>query len=137
MKLHRKVFPVYLVALVALAGTSACSKTAAVATGAAAAGGAILYGDRGAESRVPNSVSSLTTATHSAFNALGITVAEHQNTESGVEIKGAQGDDKIVVDIERDPGDELTEIYVSVSSGTADYSKSRAEEILRAILQRT
>jgi hypothetical protein len=55
----------------------------------------------------------------------------------GIELKGAQEDWKIVVDIERDADDTLTSIEVTVSEDQINYSKERAENILRAILQRT
>lgn len=111
-------------------------ETAAVGAGAAAAA-AIVYDDRGAKSNIASSVDATVAATEAAFRDLGITLTERKTESDGMELKGAQGDWKIVVDIERDPGDPLTEVEVTVSKDQVNYDKSRAEDILRAILDRT
>ena len=117
---------------------AACSRTTAAVAGAgAAAAAAIGYNDRGATTSVDLNVARLTTATERAFRDLGISLTERQSDEDGIEIKGAEGDWKIVVDIEREPTDALTDVEVTVSRDMVNYEKSRAEEILRAILSRT
>ena len=115
----------------------ACGKTATtVAAAGGAAAAAIAYNDRGATSSVDASVVRIANATERAFDALGITLTERGPESDGIELKGAQEDWKIVVDIERDAGDALSEIEVTVSKDQVNYSEDRAERILRAILQR-
>ena len=119
-------------------GLTACGKTATAVAGAgAAAAAAIVYNDRGATSQVDASVSRTAAATEAAFRSLGIQLTERKTESDGIELKGAQDDWKIVVDIERDADDVLTSIEVTVSEDQINYSKERAENILRAILQRT
>jgi hypothetical protein len=111
--------------------------TAATAVGAgAAAAAAIAYDGRGAKSNLDASVNEIASATTEAFSALGITYTERKMESDGIELQGSQGEWKYVVDIERDPGDTLSEIEVTVSKDVADYSQDRAEELLRAIMQR-
>ena len=116
---------------------AACSRTTAAVAGAgAAAAAAIGYSDRGATSNVDVSVTRLADATEQAFRDLGITLTERATEDDGIELKGSEDDWKVVVDIERDAGDPLTEVEVTVSKDMVNYEKSRAEEILRAILAR-
>lgn len=118
-----------------LAGCGARETAALGAVGGAAA--AIAYNDRGATTKVDASVMRTADATETAFRDLGITLTERKNESDGIELKGAQGEWKVVVDIERDPGDALTSIEVTVSKDQVNYSKDRAENIMRAIMQRT
>ncbi len=111
-------------------------ETAVVGAGAAAAA-AVVYDGRGAKSKIAPSVQTTVAATEAAFRDLNITLTERKTESDGMELKGTQGDWKIVVDIERDPGDTLTEVEVTVSKDQVNYDKSRAEDILRAILDRT
>jgi hypothetical protein len=116
---------------------AACSRTTAAVAGAgAAAAAAIGYSDRGATSNVDVSATRLADATEQAFRDLGITLTERATEDDGIELKGSEEDWKIVVDIERDADDPLTEVEVTVSKDMVNYEKSRAEEILRAILAR-
>lgn len=116
---------------------AACSRTtAAVATAGAAAAAAVAYSDRGATTSVNTSVVRLADATERAFRDLGIRLTERENQEDGIELKGSEGDWKVVVDIERDADDTLTDMEVTVSTDQVNYDKSRAEEIVRAILNR-
>ena len=113
-----------------------CGKTATTAVGAgAAAAAAIAYNDRGATSNLDASVARTADATERAFRTLGITLTERKNESDGIEVQGARQEWKYVVDIERDPGDTLTEIEVTVSKDQVNYSKDRAEELLRAIMR--
>lgn len=122
--------------LVPLASSCGARETAAVgAVGAAAA--AIAYNDRGATTKVEASVTRTANATETAFRDLGIALTERKNEGDGIELKGAQGEWKFVVDIERDAGDTLTSIEVTVSKDQVNYSKDRAEEVVRAIMRRT
>lgn len=115
----------------------ACSRTTAAVAGAgAAAAAAIAYSDRGATSNVDVSVVRLANATERAFRDMGIALTERKTEDDGIELKGSEGDWKIVVDIERDADDPLTSVEVTVSRDQVNYEKSRAEEILRAILNR-
>jgi ribulose 1,5-bisphosphate synthetase/thiazole synthase len=107
-----------------------------VAGAGAAAAAAIGYSDRGATTNVDVSVTQLADATELAFRDLGITLTEREADDEGIELQGSEGDWKIVVDIERDADDVLTEVEVTVSQDLVNYEKSRAEEILRAILNR-
>ena len=126
-----------LIVAAVVPAAAGCGKTATAAVGAgAAAAAAIAYGDRGATSKVDASVNRTADATEAAFRSLGIQRTEREAQSDGIELKGAQEDWKIVVDIERDPGDTLTAIEVTVSKDQVNYSKDRAEQILRAILQR-
>lgn len=126
-----------LVTLLLPLGVAACSRTTAAVAGAgAAAAAAIAYSDRGATSNVDVSVARLANATERAFRDMGITLTERKTEDDGIELKGAEGDWKVVVDIERDAGDPLSSIEVTVSKDQVNYEKSRAEEILRAILNR-
>ena len=116
---------------------AACSRTTAAVAGAgAAAAAAIGYSDRGATSNVDVSVTRLADATEQAFRDLGITLTERATEDDGIELKGSEEDWKVVVDIERDADDPLTGVEVTVSKDMVNYEKSRAEEILRAILAR-
>lgn len=127
-----------LIAMALLPGVLACGKTASTAVGAgAAAVAAIAYNDRGVSSRVDESVVSTADATEAAFSAMGIQLTEREVEDDGIEVKGAQGEWKYVVDIERDADQTLTDIEVTVSKDQVDYSKDRAEQLLREILQRT
>lgn len=129
----RTILALLLLPLVA----TACSRTtAAVATAGAAAAAVIGYNDRGATTSVNASVVRLANATELAFRDRGIVLTERENEDDGIELKGSDGDWKIVVDIERDPGDALTDVEVTVSKDQVNYSQDRAEEILRAILNR-
>jgi hypothetical protein len=129
----RAVFVLLLLPLVA----GACSRTTAAVAGAgAAAAAAIGYSDRGATSSVDVNVVRLANATERAFRDLGITLTERETEDDGIELKGSEGDWKVVVDIERDADDPLTDIEVTVSKDMVNYEKSRAEDILRAILAR-
>jgi hypothetical protein len=124
-------------AAVCLPGAFACGKTATTVVGAgAAAAAAIAYNDRGATSQVTQSVNRTADATEAAFRALGISLTERKQETDGIELKGADGEWKFVVDIERDAGDSLSQVEVSVSKDQVNYSKDRAEQVLRAILQR-
>ena len=115
----------------------ACSRTTAAVAGAgAAAAAAIAYSDRGATSNVDVSVVRLANATERAFRDMGIALTERKTEDDGIELKGSEGGWKIVVDIERDADDPLTSVEVTVSRDQVNYEKSRAEEILRAILNR-
>lgn len=117
--------------------TVACSRTtAAVASAGAATAAAIAYNDRGATTSVNTSVVRLADATERAFRDLGIVLTERQNQDDGIELKGSEGDWKVVVDIEREADDTLTDMEVTVSTDQINYDKSRAEEIVRAILNR-
>jgi hypothetical protein len=132
-----KRLPTTLLALAVLPAMVACGKTATTVVGAgAAAAAAIAYNDRGATSHVTQSVSRTADATESAFRAMGIQLTERKKETDGIELKGAQGEWKYVVDIERDAGDTMSEIEVSVSKDQVNYSKDRAEQVLRSILQR-
>lgn len=122
--------------LVPLVVSCGARETAVVGAGAAAAA-AVAYDDRGANTKVTASVTATADATEAAFRELGIQLTERKNEADGIELKGAQEDWKIVVDIERDAGDTLTEVEVTVSKDQINYSKDRAERILRAIMQRT
>ena len=136
IKISKTVLALATVAL--LPGLTACGKKATAVVGAgAAAAAAVAYDDRGANTKVTAGVVRTAAATEEAFRALGITLTERKNEPDGIELKGAQDDWKIVVDIERDPGDTLTSIEVTVSKDQVNYSKDRAENILRAIMQRT
>lgn len=134
MKLSTLI-PVAALMLPLLAGCGARETAALGAVGGAAA--AIAYNDRGATTKVDRSVMRTADATETAFRDLGITLTERKNESDGIELKGAQGEWKVVVDIERDPGDALTSIEVTVSKDQVNYSKDRAENIMRAIMQRT
>ena len=123
------------VTLLPMAVSCGAREAAVVGTGAAAAA-AIVYDDRGAKTKFTSEVSTTVTATEAAFRDLGITLTERKTENDGMELKGAQGDWKVVVDIERDPGDTLTEVEVTVSKDQINYDKDRAERILRAILDR-
>lgn len=116
----------------------ACGKTATTVVGAgAAAAAAVAYNDRGVTSKIDASVTRTADATEAAFRALGIQLTERKSETDGIELKGTRDDYKYVVDIERDSGDTLSEIEVTVSKDQVNYSKDRAEQVLRAILQRT
>ncbi|MGH7445976.1 MAG: DUF3568 family protein [Longimicrobiales bacterium] len=116
---------------------SACSRTAAaVATAGAAAAAAIAYSDRGATTNVDVSVVRMADATELAFRDLGITLTERESQDDGIELKGTDGEWKVVVDIERDADELLTSAEVTVSKDQVNYSQSRAETILRQILVR-
>jgi hypothetical protein len=135
--LQRNTRTLLAVILLPLVGAACSRTTAAVAGAGAAAAAAIGYSDRGATSSVDLNVTRLAYATERAFRDLGIALTERQADEDGIELKGADGDWKIVVDIEREPTDALTDVEVTVSRDLVNYEKSRAEEILRAILART
>lgn len=116
---------------------AACGKTEAALAGAgAAAVAAVAYTERGATSEVTASVTRAADATEVAFRDLGIVLTERERQEDGIEIKGAEGDWKIVVDIERDADEPSTDIEVTVSKDQVNYSQDRAERVLRRILQR-
>lgn len=116
---------------------AACSRTTAAVAGAgAAAAAAIGYTDRGAASAVDASVTHMADAAEAAFRDLGIALTEREVDEQGIEVKGMEGDWQVVVDIERDADDALTDVEVTVSRDLVNYEKSRAEDILRAILRR-
>lgn len=116
----------------------ACGKTATTVVGAgAAAAAAIAYNDRGATSKVDASVTRTADAAESAFRALGITMTERKQESDGIEVQGSREDWKYIVDIERDSDEVLTSIEVTVSTDQVNYSKDRAEQVLRAILART
>jgi hypothetical protein len=115
----------------------ACGKTATTAVGVgAAAAAAMAYNDRGVTSKIDASVKATADATESAFRALGITKTDRKIEEDGIEVQGRDGEWKVIVDIERDAGDTLSEIEVTVSKDEINYSKDRAERVLRGILQR-
>jgi hypothetical protein len=136
MRRIRKVAVLALTALIP--ALTACGKKATAVVGAgAAAAAAIVYNDRGATSQVDASVSRTADATEAAFGSLGIQLTERKTESDGIELKGAQEDWKVVVDIERDADATLTSIEVTVSEDQINYSKERAANILRAILQRT
>ncbi|HUE76295.1 MAG TPA: DUF3568 family protein [Longimicrobiales bacterium] len=125
----------FLVAAMVLPLVAGCAAIAAGAIGAAAA---IEYTDRGAESYVDASISEVASATESAFRSMGITIEERRSEpeEAEIEIKGDDGDWKVVTDIEGDRDAGRTHVEVTVSRNMVDYEKSRAEDILRAILDR-
>ena len=129
---HSLVSPRALVLVTLVPLLAACSRTtAAVGAGAAAAAAAIAYSDRGATTSVDISVTRMADATE-----LGIRLDERETQKDGIELKGTDGEWKVVVDIERDPDEVLTSTEVTVSRNQIDYSKSRAERILRTILSR-
>ena len=135
---HSLVIPRALVLVTLVPLLAACSRTtAAVGAGAAAAAAAIAYSDRGATTSVDISVTRMADATELAFRDLGIRLDEREPQQDGIELKGTDGEWKVVVDIERDADEVLTSTEVTVSRNEIDYSQSRAERILRAILDRT
>ncbi|HEX6309500.1 MAG TPA: DUF3568 family protein [Longimicrobiales bacterium] len=131
--IHSRAFLLLLL----LPAVAACSRTATtIGAAGAAAAAAIAYNDRGATTNVDISVSRLADATEAAFRDLGITLTERESQEDGIELKGTDGEWKVVVDIERDADEVLTSAEVTVSRNEVDYSQSRAEQILRTILNR-
>ena len=90
----------------------------------------------------PSEMASVTvlvaTATEAALQAMNITLEQRraEADEDEIEIKGDDGSRKVVVDIEGNRDAGQTHIYVSVSKNAVDYDKSRADEILRAIVAR-
>ena len=130
----RAVLVLMLLPLVA----AACSRTTAAVAGAGAAAAAVIgYSDRGATTSLDLPVARVADAAQLAFRDLGITLTEREVDSEGIEVKGSEGDWKVVVDIERDADDPLTSVEVTVSRDLVNYEKSRAEDILRAILRRT
>lgn len=126
-----------LLVLLLLPFVGACSRTVAtVGAAGAAAAAAIMYNDRGATTNVDISVTRLADATERAFRDLDIRLTERKTEEDGIELKGTDGEWKVVVDIERDADEVLTSAEVTVSRNEIDYSQSRAEQILRTILNR-
>lgn len=123
--------------LLPLVGVACSRTTAAVAGAGAAAAAAIGYSDRGATTSLDMSTARVADAAELAFRDMGITLTEREVDDEGIELKGSEGDWKVVVDIERDSDDPLTSVEVTVSRDLVNYEKSRAEEILRAILRRT
>lgn len=112
-----------------------CSRTtAAVAGAAAAAAGVIAYNDRGATTEVGVSAVRLADATVMAFRELNIVLTERETEDDGIELKGADGDWKIVVDIEHETPQPRSSVEVTVSKDQINYDKSRSEQILRRIL---
>lgn len=136
--MSRTVPALRLMALVLLLPLmAACSRTtAAVATAGAAAAAAIGYSERGATTTSMHTVGHLANATEAAFRDLGITLTERETLEDGIELKGSEGEWKIVVDIERDADEPESDIEVSVSKDQVNYDKSRAERILSTIITR-
>lgn len=115
-----------------------CAAAAAGAAGAAGAAAGIAYTERGAETYVDDDVHRVAAASIEALDAMGIAVSErsHEQDETEIEIEGTDGDRKIVVDIEGNRDAGRTHIEVTASKDVVDYSQSRAEEVLRAILAR-
>lgn len=134
-RLSGKLAGVATVAL--LPGLVACGKTEAALAGAgAAAAAAIGYTERGATTTIDHPVTHVADATELAFRDLGIVLTEREPESDGIELKGSEDDWKIVVDVERDPEDALTDVEVTVSKDQVNYSQDRAERVLRRILQR-
>lgn len=125
-----------LVLMLPLAAAACSRTTAAVAGAGAAAAAAIGYTDRGATTAVDANVTHMANAAEAAFRDMGITLTEREVDDEGIEVKGTEGDWQVIVDIERDADDALTDVEVTVSRDLVNYEKSRAEDILRAILRR-
>lgn len=123
---------VSLCVLLAACGT----KEAAVVGAGAAAAAKIVYDDRGANTNINASVAAVADAAEQTFRALNITLTERKTEADGTEVQGRDAEWKYVVDIERDAGDTLTEVEVTVSKDQVNYNKDRAELVLRGILTR-
>lgn len=123
---------------VAVTGLAGCGAAAVGAAGGAGAAAGMEYEDRGAQSHVSADVATVAAAAEVALRDLGITLEERQSEadENEVELKGEDGSRKVVVDVEggRDAG--RIHVEVTVSKNAVEYDKSRADEILRAILAR-
>lgn len=98
----------------------------------------MAYEDRGAQSHVNADIRTVAAAADAALRGMGITIEEWklEEHENEIELKGSDGDRKIVVDIEGDRAAGRTHIEVTASKNVVDYDTSRADEILRAILAR-
>src|SRR5690606_11354036 len=96
---HSLVIPRALVLVTLVPLLAACPRTtAAVGAGAAAAAAAIAYSDRGATTSVDISVTRMADATELAFRDLGIRLDEREPQQDGIELKGTDGEWKVVVD---------------------------------------
>lgn len=138
MKLNRgTTIPVLLLGLVTAAGGCGPAVAAGAIAGGAAAG--LAYSERGAQSYVKNSVQQTANAAVTAMRAMKITIKEREPynaEEKEIEIKGKDGSKDVVVDIEGNRDAGRTRIEVTVSDNVVNYHKGRADEILRAILER-
>lgn len=119
-------------------GLAGCGAAVVGAAGGAGAAAGMAYSDRGAQSHVTASVATVATAAEAALRDLAITLEQRraEPDENEIELKGDDGSRKVVVDIEGDRDAGRTHIEVTVSKNAVDYDKSRADEILRAILTR-
>lgn len=108
--------------------------------GAAAAGAAgtalgMAYSERGATSHVNAGLDEIADATESVFRAMNIRLDEREEEvdDDEIEIKGTDGNNKVVVDIDGNRNVAQSSIEVTVSR-EIDYDKARAQQILSAIL---
>jgi outer membrane lipoprotein SlyB len=133
--MQKRGWSTVLMALLVAPLLAGCGVAAGGAAGAAAG---MAYSDRGAQSYVTQDVATVATAVRAALSGMGIRVEDQraEADEDEIEIKAEDGSRKVVVDIEGNRDAGQTHIYVSVSKNAVDYDKTRADEILRAIVAR-
>ena len=120
------------ITLVSIPLISGCGAAAAGAAGAAAG---MAYSERGATSHVNASMTEIANATESVFRAMNIRLDEREEEvdDDEIELKGTDGNNKVVVDIDGNRNVAQSHIEVTVSRDI-DYDKARAQQILSAIL---
>lgn len=131
MKRHGKELAL-AVTLLSIPLIGGCGVSSAGATGSAAG---MAYSERGATSHTNASLREIADATESVFRAMNIRLDEREEEvdDDEIEIKGTDGDNEVVVDIEGNRNVAQSRIEVSVTR-EIDYDKARAQQILSAIL---
>lgn len=106
--------------------------------GAAGAGAAIAYNERGVSTRVEGDINQVAQRTEAVFAEMAIAPTEVEYNDDGdeVEIKGMHGNMRVTVDIER-KSDGLSEVQVTAREGTLDYDRDYARSVIAGIIAKS
>lgn len=119
----------------------ACAPLAAagcVAAAAAGAGAAVYMNDQGASSLVNGSMAAVDANVQAVFREMGITVVETDTDDDGREksYHGKMGEQDVHLSLSAESA-TTTQVNVSVRRNTVDWDRSRARDIVQAIVQRS
>lgn len=130
MTLLRAVGPTALLLSLAGCGT--------MLAGAAGAGAAIAYNERGVSTRVEGDASEVAQRTEAVFAEMGIAETEIDYADDGdeVKIKGMHGNMGVTVDIE-EKSHGLSEVQVTAREGVLDYDREYARSVIAGIIAKS
>lgn len=115
---------------------AACSRaTEELAVGVQPAPGEVVVHQRGATTVVDQEIQRLADAAEVAFAELNIAFEQREVQSDGIEMEGRDADGQtVLVDIEREDDEPLTEVEVAVTRDNITFDGARSAQVLRRIL---